>query len=408
MAAFGKLTPSDFDTAERRPDRRPRVLMVTRLAPPDYSGAGHQAARLAGQLMGHGVDIRMFATTRRSWRPVTGKLPDGLPITQWPAPHLPSQPQKAMFLAGLAAHLVAHPRRYDVVHVHGAMYVLRLMRVVKPALGFQVVYKATMCGMDDARSVARWGGPAVVDRGGPLGVHRVADRGGGPQGRRRRVPDHRDLQRRRRRGFRPLAPEERRAVRASLGIADGRRVVVTVGAVVARKRQRLLVEALARMPEPRPLLLIVGPLDYDEPYAASVREAIESLGIEDAVRVLGPREDVPSLLGAGDAFAFAAPHEGSPNAVLEALAAGLPVVSTVFESVADVELLAGDRVAVVPEDPGAVARALAVTPEPGEVPAGMRGLSLEATAARYARLYDDLLAERPPDPRARSRIDPLR
>jgi glycosyltransferase involved in cell wall biosynthesis len=367
--------------------------MVARLAPPDFSGAGTQAARLSGQLMRYGIDVRMLATTGYTWRPVTGDLPGGVAITRWPAPRRPSQRQKAMFVFGLAAHLLAHPRRYDIVHVHGAMYVLRLLRILKPALGLRLVYKATMCGMDDARRVAAVGGPAVVDAidrwaciASPIAE---ATRSVG-------VPDRRiaeisnavDVDR-----FRPLAPDERRAVRASLGVASGQRLVVTVGAVIARKRQRLLVAALARMPEPRPVLLIAGPLDYDEPYVASLRDDVRALGLQDTVRLLGARDDVPRLLGAGDAFAFASHHEGSPNAVLEALAAGLPVVSTVFESVVDVARLAPDRVTVVAEEPDTIARALATTPAPGELPDTVRALSLDAIAARYARLYDDLMAD---------------
>jgi glycosyltransferase involved in cell wall biosynthesis len=141
------------------------------------------------------------------------------------------------------------------------------------------------------------------------------------------------------------------------------------------------------------VLLIAGPLDYDPPYVASLRADIRTMGLESAVRLLGARDDVPHLLGAGDGFAFASQHEGSPNAVLEALAAGLPVVSTVFESVVDVERLAPGRITVVAEDPDAVARALAAMPAPGTVPAAIRRLSLEAIAAAYARLYYDVVAE---------------
>lgn len=366
--------------------------MVTRLAPPDFSGAGTQAARLSAQLVRDGIDVRMLATSER-WRPATGELPGGVPITRWPAPRRPSRRQKAMFLIGLAAHLLAHPRRYDVVHVHGAMYVLRLMRILKTALRLRLVYKATMCGMDDARRVAAMGGRAVVDAvdrwvciASP--ITDAARSVGVPDRRIAEIYNAVDVVR-----FRPLPPDERRAMRACLGVANGRCLIVTVGAVIARKRHRLLVAALATMPEPRPVLLIAGPLNYDESYVASLRDDIRALGLEDTVRLLGARDDVPRLLGAGDAFAFASLHEGSPNAVLEALAAGLPVVSTVFESVVDVARLAPARVAIVAEEPATVARALAATPAPGEVPDTMRDLSLERTAARYAGLYHDLMAE---------------
>jgi glycosyltransferase involved in cell wall biosynthesis len=367
--------------------------MVSRLAPPDYSGAGTQAARLSRELATLGIQVRMLATTSHRWRPAKGELPGGIPIARWPAPNQPSRIQKAMFLGGLAAHLLAHPRRYDVVHVHGAIYVLRLLRALKPLLGFRVIYKATMCGMDDARSVARWGGHKVVDsvdRWACIATP-IADATrsvGVPDSRIAPISNAVDITR-----FRPLPPDERRAMRESLGVADGRRLIVTVGAVIARKRQRLLVQALGRMPEPRPLLIVAGPLHYDEAYVAALRSDVETLGLQDAVRILGPRDDIPGLLAAGDTFAFASHHEGSPNAVLEALAVGLPVVSTTFESIVDVERLAPERVAVVAEDPDAVALALADAPSPGTVPPGMTDLSLETIALRYQRVYLELLAD---------------
>jgi glycosyltransferase involved in cell wall biosynthesis len=299
-----------------------------------------------------------------------------------------------MFLSGLAAHLLAHADRYDLIHVHGAIYTLRLLRVIKPVLRFKLVYKATMCRMDDAASVARWGGPAVVDAvdcwaciASPIAE--AARRVGVDEDRIAEISNGVDVER-----FKAPAPEQRRIARAALGVTDERRIVVSVGAVIERKRQGLLIEALGRMQGPRPLLLLVGPLEYDDAYVASIRDRTQTLGLEDDVRFLGARDDIPSLLGAADAFAFASHHEGSPNAVLEALATGLPVVSTVFESAADVVCLAPDRVNIVPEDSDTLAGALASTPSPGRVPAGMQALSLESVASRYVQLYDDVLRDR--------------
>jgi glycosyltransferase involved in cell wall biosynthesis len=60
----------------------------------------------------------------------------------------------------------------------------------------------------------------------------------------------------------------------------------------------------------------------------AIEAAIARLGLGDRVQLLGLRRDVPRLLAASDVFASAAAWEGMPVAVLEAMAAGLPIVAT--------------------------------------------------------------------------------
>ena len=57
-------------------------------------------------------------------------------------------------------------------------------------------------------------------------------------------------------------------------------------------------------------------------------ETARRLGLESAVRFLGPRQDVPALLSAMDCFIFPSHHEGLPVTLVEAQAAGLPVAAS--------------------------------------------------------------------------------
>src|SRR5690606_37907821 len=113
--------------------------------------------------------------------------------------------------------------------------------------------------------------------------------------------------------------------------------VLTVGAVKPRKGTLALVQAMPAIREQLPdaRLVIIGSLEMDPDYVARVREEIEALGLQESVRLLGrvPDHMLMSWYAAADVFALPSLNvgwkfEGFGLALLEASAAGLPVVST--------------------------------------------------------------------------------
>jgi glycosyltransferase involved in cell wall biosynthesis len=99
---------------------------------------------------------------------------------------------------------------------------------------------------------------------------------------------------------------------------------------------------------------VVGDGPQREPLAALTH----TLGLERAVRFLGHRDDIPALLAAADIFVLPSRSEAFPNAVLEAMAAGLPVVATAVGGI--VELVADTRTGLLvrPDDPASLAARL--------------------------------------------------
>ena len=87
---------------------------------------------------------------------------------------------------------------------------------------------------------------------------------------------------------------------------------------------RSLLRALARLPVQRPTLAIAG----DGPLRGSLEALAAQLRIDPPIRFLGLRTDVPDLLRAADGLVLSSAWEGSPNVVLEAMAAAVPVVAT--------------------------------------------------------------------------------
>ncbi|MGH9112213.1 MAG: glycosyltransferase [Acidimicrobiales bacterium] len=145
--------------------------------------------------------------------------------------------------------------------------------------------------------------------------------------------------------------------RASCGIPEGVPLFVNVARLVPEKAQHLLVEAFARVrcDEPQAHLAIAGASGHAEPL---VRSVIERERLERVVHLLGFREDVRALVAAADVFAFSSLSEGSPSAVVEAMALGTPVAAFAIAPVA--ELTDGDRHAWLarPGDPAALADAM--------------------------------------------------
>ena len=133
----------------------------------------------------------------------------------------------------------------------------------------------------------------------------------------------------------PLLPlSERMRIRTEFGKDPSRLFLITVGRLDESKGYDDLLMALDefRKTHPRVILLIAG----GGPYLSNINEKIASLKLEDHVALLGLRSDIPKLLAASDIYVSASHTEGLPVSILEALAAGLPVVAT---SVGDVPLV---------------------------------------------------------------------
>ncbi|GAB6166314.1 hypothetical protein JCM19992_23140 [Thermostilla marina] len=134
-----------------------------------------------------------------------------------------------------------------------------------------------------------------------------------------------------------------------LPIAEGR-IVLYVGRLDHQKGVDILLRsAAAWLPQYRDVhLLLAG----DGPDRARLESLARSLEIARQVCFLGFREDIPALLRAADVFVLPSRWEGMPNAVLEAMAAGLPIVATDVEGVR--ELLGEAAPLVPPESPDAL------------------------------------------------------
>jgi glycosyltransferase involved in cell wall biosynthesis len=201
----------------------------------------------------------------------------------------------------------------------------------------------------------------------------------------------------------PTSPEaDAAALRRTFGLPSACRVVITVGRLAVNKGQHHLVAAapavLARFPAVH--FLLVGEGEARPGLAAQVA----ALGLEGHVTLAGHRNDVPALLRGSDVFVLPSLAEGFALALLEALAAGLPVVATRVGGAEEVIVPGENGFLVPPGDPDALAAALmaALALSPTEV-AAMREAArrmaarfdLTHTAAQTLALYRRLSSHDP-------------
>ena len=114
--------------------------------------------------------------------------------------------------------------------------------------------------------------------------------------------------------------------RAKQGFSDQDVLFVCVARFAPQKNHELLITAFAKGPasDPRAHLVLAG----QGVLRAPLQVRVNQLGLTSRVHFLGLRTDIPDVLGAADIFALSSDYEGNPLSVIEAMAAGLPTVST--------------------------------------------------------------------------------
>jgi glycosyltransferase involved in cell wall biosynthesis len=131
--------------------------------------------------------------------------------------------------------------------------------------------------------------------------------------------------------------------------------LLSVGRLRAPKDFTTLVRAVAALAPGSVRLRIAG----DGPDRAAVADEVARLGLDGAVELLGARDDVADLLAGADAFVLSTDSEGLPMSVLEAMAAGLPVVASAVGGVPELVRDGETGALVPPRDPKALAAAIA-------------------------------------------------
>ncbi len=202
--------------------------------------------------------------------------------------------------------------------------------------------------------------------------------------------------------MRNLPPKGRAALRGGMSVGDQQFVWLAVGRFEVAKDYPNMLRAFGdvRAREPRAVLVIVGQGSLQAEAEALTAE----LGLREAVRFLGARDDVPAVMSAADGYVMSSAWEGMPMVLLEAAAAGLPIVATAVGGNGEV-VREGESGFLVPARDSEVLRAgmlrLMALPEEQRRAMGERGrehvranYGLQRVAERWERVYWDALARK--------------
>lgn len=198
-------------------------------------------------------------------------------------------------------------------------------------------------------------------------------------------------------GIPPLPPPSGHDVRAELAIPPGAPLVGTVSVLRPQKALHVLVHAAALLATDFPEIRVV--IAGRGPEEARLRSLVASLSLEERVKLLGPRRDIPDVLETLDVAVNCSDFEGTPLAVLEYMAAGKAIVATRVGGVPDLIADGADGVLVERDNPGALAAAVAaLLRDPGrrrELGARARerqrrDFDIGVTVRRFEDLYEAL------------------
>ena len=301
--------------------QRLHVAMIIQAYLPILGGAERQLAALAPLLRDQGVDVSVI--TRRYPGLKKFELIEDIPVYRMP---VPGPKPVASLSFSLTALPLLQRLRPDVIHAHELLSPTTTAVTAKRRYGIPVVAKVLRGGVlgDLAKLEHKLFGRQRMQAykqevDGFIVISREIDAelaawGVGPE-KRVFVPNGVDTHR-----FTPLPPTDKERLRQELGLAEGETAVYT-GRLVAEKCVDQLIGLWPQIREffSRAQLLVLGTGPEEKRLAQLAGPG---------VRFLGNVDDVAPYLQAADLFILPSATEGLSNAMLEALAAGLPVIAT--------------------------------------------------------------------------------
>ena len=380
---------------------KPRVLMVLKRSG-GLGGLQVQAGRVCLRLQERGIPVSLITRSpERGGEPVWWSR-------RLPAHFLPG-PGQWRFASQVYRHLRRFHKEYDLVHVHGLAPETFAAMLARRTTGKPLIVKPSTAGPGTRLGAyARWGsaapGPAralwrSVDAWASISEETRADlvRMGVEPGRIASVPNGVDP-----RVHHPLDEAARERLREELGLAPRDLLLLCVARLTPHKRVDLLLGAYFALAREFPLarLWIVGHGEQEP----ALRRQVESSPFGEQVRFWGrTRSDqVARMMQAADLFVLLSLWEGLSNALLEAMACGVPPVVTRVSGMADVVRHDTTGLLVPPDDEKAAREALHMLLEDqdrrlrlGAAAAASihESYTLDRTAARLEDLYLRLLEE---------------
>lgn len=371
--------------------RRLNVLMVTGAYHPEISSSALQCRAMARALDGR-VDIHVLTT---AVDPALGAedVVDGVGVSRVLV-NVASPMSRMRAAFRMVSLLWRFVPQCDVVHLHGVSSKNVLVTAVARLLRRPVVLSLHTAGFDEAPAIRQQGrlawwaftqaalylsvSPALADAYLASGL---------PPRRIELAPNGIDTGR-----FRPANEDERRTLRARLGLPLDRPVLLFVGFFSRDKQPRVLFDAWLQLRETTdlaPVLVFVGAtrspyFEVDDTLVDQMRGTAATRGLAVDVLFAGETHEVQDYFRAANVFALPSRREGLPVALLEAMACGLPAVASRLPGSTDRVVDDGRTgVLVPPGDVAAMAKALERVLREPSLATALGAAARDAVARRY-------------------------
>lgn len=366
-------------------------MMATSHYYPTPGGSERQAHQLARGLIARGHDVRVL-TMRLGPGPAVAMI-DGVPVYRVIRGIERGPLFGISYLATSIGAILRYGRRVDILHAHHLYLDAMASAVIGHWLGTPTLAKAACGGAGGDLSRLRRTGKAAallwvlrkLDR--VVALSRETENEMRVAGFRAqqvvRIPNGVDLAR-----FFP-APDARER--------HATRTILFLGRLDAQKGVNTLIEAWAAIAPQFPRVIVA--IGGCGPQAEALRALAAEADVADSVRFLGAVPDPENHLRAASVFVLPSFYEGLPNALLEAMATGLPCVATAIGGTMDVMTDGQDGLLVSPGDVRALADALRLVLMDAALATRLGtaarrraadSFSLETVVAQYEALYQEM------------------
>jgi len=314
--------------------------MVTGVYHPEVSGAANQCRQLINGLKEQ-VSFVVLTTTRDPSLPLRGQV-DGIDIARFlwnkGARHYCS------IILKFTAFFLSRREHFQIVHLHGFSLKSALLTLLSKIFHKKVIIKMTSTGHDDPVAMRQRGfllnyffskANAYVGMSPLFGeLYRKSQL---PSDRLKQIPNGVDTNR-----FRPVTAGQKATLLDQLSLPRGMKLILFIGHFSREKRPDILLDAWKRyvaetFPDTGIIFVGATKVDHYEVDAELIRD-IRHLAepyLDDRIFFFERTDEIEKVYQAADFFVFPSLREGMPNALLEAMSSGLPVIVSKLDGITD-------------------------------------------------------------------------
>jgi len=363
---------------------------------PLIGGAERQAQRLAAGLADTGVDVCVLTRRYKGMGPY--EEIDGVPVYRVLTLGRGALAALSYILSSLL-WLLKYGKKYQVIHCHRAESPAIIGIFAKLLYGKKVVVKISGGDLGLVNQVIRRKLLSAVNVFIALTDEMRAKliRCGFPEAKIVIIPNGVDTNR-----YMPLSRKAKLSMREKLGLPIDEKLIIFVGRLHPVKGLDTLLYAWQKISQSigtnKARLLILG----EGPQEPFPRQLVSQLGLEATILFLGRKGNVAKYLQSADTLALPSLSEGLPNALLEAMACGLPVVATDVGGNSEVISDLKNGILVKPKDSGQLAEALIKVLNDGGLAQHLgrqarkaveERYSLKSVVDQYLGLYENLVSQ---------------